>query len=119
MARKGKELAIGGWRVQIDPLVLISRVLMRQKLLLSLVAVVGGTATVASYLAAPKIYLSHSNILIRYENFDEGYLQKLLNVSVGYFGSDLEMMTLINELDLYDSTRSRLPYEMALREIRK
>lgn len=119
MARKGKEIALGGLRIQVDPLVLAGRVLMRQKMLLAIVAVVGGVGTVGAYLRAKKVYESRSNVLIRYENFEDFYLQKLLNVAVGYLGSDLEMMIIINELDLYAKIRSRMPYEMALREIRR
>jgi uncharacterized protein involved in exopolysaccharide biosynthesis len=119
MARKGKELALGSLRIQIDPVVLLTRVLFRQKLLLAIVAVIGGAATVVSYVRAPRKYSSRANILIRYESFDESYLQRLQNVAVGYIGSDLEMMTIINELDLYAKTRASQPYDMALRSIRK
>ncbi|MFO0723378.1 MAG: hypothetical protein U1E65_06335 [Myxococcota bacterium] len=119
MARKGKEVSIGGLRIQIDPLVLLTRVLMHQKILLGIIAFLGGLATIAVYYYTPKRYASRANILIRYENFDDLYLQKLLNVGVGYLGADLEMMLIINELDLYTATRKKLPYEMALREIRK
>lgn len=119
MARKGKEIAVGGLRIQVDPLVLAGRVLMRQKMLLAIIAVVGGAATVGTYLRAKKVYESRSNVLIRYENFEDFYLQKLLNVAVGYLGSDLEMMIIINELNLYDKVRARMPYDMALREVRK
>lgn len=119
MARKGKEVSIGGLRIQVDPLVLIARVLMYQKVLLAIVAVLGGIATVGAYYAIPRRYASRANILIRYENFDDLYLQKLLNVGVGYLGADLEMMLIVNELDLYAQTRKKLPYEMALREVRK
>src|SRR5687768_5785239 len=119
MTRKGKELDIGGLRLQVDPMVLISRVMMRQKKLLAIVALIGGVVTATSYLMAAKKYTSRSNILIRYENFEDQYLQKLLNVGVGYLGADLEMMVIINELDLYPKTRKSLPYEMALKEIRR
>lgn len=119
MARKGKEIAVGGLRIQVDPLVLVTRILMRQKLLLTIVAILGGIGTVGSYLRAKKVYESRSNVLIRYENFEDFYLQKLLNVAVGYLGSDLEMMIIINELDLYAKTRAKMPYEMALRDIRR
>ncbi len=119
MARKGKEIAVGGLRIQVDPLVLAGRILMRQKMMLAIIAVVGGVATVGSYLRAKKVYESRSNVLIRYENFEDFYLQKLLNVAVGYLGSDLEMMIIINELNLYEKIRGRMPYEMALREIRR
>ncbi len=47
MAKKGKEFDIGGIRVQVDPFILVRRVLMRQKLLLRLVAIVGGASTIA------------------------------------------------------------------------
>lgn len=119
MTRKGKEIDLGGIRIQVDPLVLITRVIMRQKVLLAIVALVGGLATASAYLLAPKKFTSRSNILIRYENFEDDYLQKLLNVAVGYLGADLEMMVIINELNLYEKTRASLPYEMALRSIRR
>jgi uncharacterized protein involved in exopolysaccharide biosynthesis len=119
MARKGKEIDLGGVRIQVDPLVLITRVIMRQKVLLAIVAMLGGMGTAAAYLLSPKLYMSRSNILIRYENFEDTYLQKLLNVAVGYLGADLEMMVIINELNLYEKTRASLPYEMALRQVRK
>ncbi|MCC7383945.1 MAG: hypothetical protein IT384_19040 [Deltaproteobacteria bacterium] len=119
MARKGKEIDLGGLRIQVDPLVLVTRILLRQKTLLAVVALLGGIATATAYLLSPKLYSSRSNILIRYENFEDSYLQKLLNVAVGYLGADLEMMLIVNELDLYAKMRARLPYEMALREIRR
>jgi uncharacterized protein involved in exopolysaccharide biosynthesis len=118
MAKKGKEIDLGGLRVQVDPMVLTSRIVLRQKALLAAIALIGGLVTVVWYVETPKKYEAHSNILIRYENFEENFLQKLLNVSVGYLGSDTEMMLIINELDLYAKMRSRLPYEMALREMR-
>jgi capsular polysaccharide biosynthesis protein len=119
MAKKGKEFDLGGVRIQLDPLVLATRIVMRQKLLLASIALLGAIVTIGVYLRTPKRFEAHSTILIRYESFDESFLQKLLNVSVGYLGSDLEMMSIINELDLYAKIRARLPYEMALREMRK
>lgn len=118
MSKKGKEIDLGGLRIQVDPIVLASRVVLRQKRLLMVVALIGGLLTAIAYLRTPKKYTARSNILIRYENFGEGYLQKLLNVAVGYLGSDLELMLIVNELDLYAKLRQSMPYEMALRKIR-
>lgn len=97
---------------------LASRVVLRQKRLLLVAALIGGVATSVAYLRTPKKYTARSNILIRYENFGEHYLQKLLNVAVGYLGSDQELMLIVNELDLYAKMRRSMPYEMALRRIR-
>src|SRR5262245_35419524 len=98
MAKKSKEIEIGGVRIQIDPLILVRRILMRQKLLLAMVALLGGLATIGLYLKTPKKFTSVSEIVIRAEAFQEDYLRKLLNVVARYLGSDTEMMIIINEL---------------------
>lgn len=115
MAKKGKEIDIGGWRIQIDPVVLAQRILMRQKKLLTWIAILGGIATIAFYKTTKKQYTSHAEILIRSENFSDDYLRKLLNVVSRYVGSDTEMMIIINELNLYQKMRATLPYDLALR----
>lgn len=119
MAKKSKEIEIGGARIQIDPLILVRRILTRQKLLLAIIALLGGMATIGMYLRTPKKYTSSAEIVIRAEAFQEDYLRKLLNVVARYLGSDTEMMIIINELDLYASSRASLPYDIALREMRR
>ena len=119
MAKKGKELDFAGVRVQIDPLVLVRRVVTRQIPLLAVVALLGGIVTIGAYVRAPRIYRSAANILIRYEGFREDYLRKLLNVAAGYLGSDGEMMVILNELDLYPESRERIPYEVSIRRLRR
>ncbi len=119
MAKKGKEFEFAGLRIQIDPLVLIRRIAMRQIPMLLLVASIGGVITIGAYLKTPKRYQSTSRILIRYESFRESYLRKLLNVAAGYLGSDTEMMLILNELDLYPEVRTSKPYEIALYRLRK
>src|SRR5687767_8973827 len=112
MAKKSKEIEIGGLRIQVDPLILVRRILTRQKKLLALVAVIGGLLTIAFYLRTPKKYTSHGEIVIREEAFQEDYLRKLLNVVARYVGSDTEMMLIINELNLFAETRASLPYDI-------
>jgi uncharacterized protein involved in exopolysaccharide biosynthesis len=119
MAKKSKEIEIGGLRIQVDPLILVRRILTRQKKLLALVAVIGGLLTIAFYLRTPKKYTSHGEIVIRAEAFQEDYLRKLLNVVARYVGSDTEMMIILNELNLFADTRASLPYDIALKEMRK
>src|SRR5690242_18007840 len=119
MAKKSKEIEVGGLRIQIDPLILVRRILTRQKLLLTIVALLGGMATIGLYLRTPKKYTSTAEIVIRAEAFQEDYLRKLLNVVARYLGSDTEMMIIINELNLFASTRASLPYDIALREMRR
>lgn len=119
MAKKSKEIELGGLRIQIDPLILVRRILSRQKMLLAAIALIGGIITVGLYLRTPKKYTSSAEIVIRAEAFQEDYLRKLLNVVARYLGSDTEMMIIINELNLYASTRASLPYDLALRQMRK
>ena len=119
MAKKGKEFEFAGLRIQIDPLVLARRIVLRQMPMLALVATIGGVITVGAYLRTPKRYQSSSTILIRYESFQESYLRKLLNVAAGYLGSDTEMMLILNELDLYPNIRTSKPYEIALYQLRR
>jgi uncharacterized protein involved in exopolysaccharide biosynthesis len=119
MAKKSKEIEVGGLRIQIDPLILVRRILMRQKLLLCIIALLGGIATIGLYLRTPKKYTSFAEIVIRAESFQEDYLRKLLNVVARYIGSDTEMMIIINELNLYASSRASLPYDIALRDMRR
>lgn len=119
MAKKSKEIEVGGLRIQIDPLILVRRILMRQKLLLTIIALIGGMATIGLYLRTPKKYTSFAEIVIRAETFQEDYLRKLLNVVARYIGSDTEMMIIINELNLFAQSRATLPYDIALRDMRK
>ncbi|MCK6544679.1 hypothetical protein L6R52_02335 [Myxococcota bacterium] len=118
MAKKSKEIELGGLRIQLDPLVLLRRIVTRQKLVLVAVAVLGGIATALQYVRTPKKYTSFAEIVIRAEAFQEDYLRKLLNVVARYVGSDTEMMMVINELDLYADMRRSMPYELVLRDMR-
>src|SRR5262249_51928799 len=119
MPKKSKEIELGGWRIQVDPLILVRRILTRQKKLLALVAVLGMISTALLYKGTPKRYTSSAEILIRQEAFQEDYLRKLLNVVARYVGSDTEMMIIINELNLYAPTRAAYPYDLALREMKR
>lgn len=119
MAKKGKEIDLGGLRVQIDPLILVRRVLLRQKKLLALIAVLGGIGTIYAYKSSPKMYASSSQIAIRNENLQEDYVRNLANRAMRDLNSNGEMMLMINELDLFPGIRSTLPYEMALRRMRR
>lgn len=118
MAKKGKELDLGGIRVQVDPFILTRRILTRQKLLLTTVAVLGGAITVGMYKTTPKSYASSANVAIRVDAMDETYVRTLLNRAMRDLNSDGEMMLMINELDLFPSTRVSLPYDIALRRMR-
>lgn len=118
MAKKSKELELGGLRIQLDPLVLLRRIVTRQKLLLAVIALVGGVVTAAQYVRTPKKYTSYAEIVIRAEAFQEDYLRKLLNVVARYVGSDTELMMVVNELDLYADMRKSMPYELVLRDMR-
>jgi uncharacterized protein involved in exopolysaccharide biosynthesis len=119
MAKKSKEIELGGYRIQVDPLILVRRILTRQKKLLVSIALLGAIITAVVYKMTPKRYTSDAEILIRAEAFQEDYLRKLLNVVARYVGSDTEMMIIINELNLYASTRAELPYDIALRRMKK
>lgn len=120
MAKKGKEIDLGGLRLQVDPFILLQRVLMRQKLLLSIIAVIGGALTIFFYKSTPKVYASNSQIAIRTESRAEDYWRKLANRAMRDLNSNAELMLIINELDLFGSTRGNpaIPYEMALRRMR-
>jgi uncharacterized protein involved in exopolysaccharide biosynthesis len=117
MAKKGKEIDLGGVRVQVDPFILIRRVLMRQKLLVSVIGVVGAVLTVLAYKAEPKVYSSSATIAIRTESMPEDYVRKLINRAMRDMHANTERMLLINELDLFGSTRASLPYDIALRTL--
>lgn len=119
MAKKGKEIDLGGLRLQVDPFILLQRVLMRQKLMLTLFAVVGGALTIYAYKSAPKVYSSNASIAIRTESREEDYWRKLANRAMRDVNSNAELMLIINELDLFGATRVNMPYEMALRRIRR
>jgi capsular polysaccharide biosynthesis protein len=119
MAKKGKEIDLGGIRLQVDPFIILQRVLMRQKLFLILVAIIGGGITIYAYKSAPKIYLSYSTVAIRTESREEDYWRKLANRAMRDLSSNSELMLIINELDLFGSTRATNPYEIALRTMRK
>lgn len=119
MAKKSKEIELGGYRIQIDPLILVRRILTRQKSLLIALGTIGLLLTVIIYKLTPKRYTSTAEIVIRQEAFQDDYLRKLLNVVARFVGSDTEMMIIINELNLYASTRATLPYDLALRRMRQ
>lgn len=119
MAKKSKEIELGGYRIQVDPLILVRRVLTRQKRLLVILCIVGAIATAAFYKITAKEYTSNAEILIRAETVNDEYLRKFLNVVARYVSSDTEMMIIINELDLYAQARATLPYDLALRRMRK
>lgn len=119
MAKKGKEIDLGGLRLQVDPFILVQRVLMRQKLTLFLIAMIGGALTVYSYLNTPKVYQSYSSIAIRTESRSADYWRQLANRAMRDLNSGSELMLIINELDLFGSTRFGLPYDIALRRMRR
>jgi capsular polysaccharide biosynthesis protein len=119
MAKKGKEIDLGGVRLQIDPFILLQRVLLRQKKMLTLVGIIGGMLTIWSYKTTDKIYSSSSSIAIRTETRAEDYWRKLANRAMRDVNSNAELMLITNELDLFGSTRASQPYEMALRRIRR
>ncbi len=119
MAKKGKEFDLGGIRVQVDPFILARRILMRQKLLLASIAFIGLAITVLVYKTTPKTYASSSTIAIRVDAMDEVFVRTLVNRAMRDLNADGEMMLMINELDLFGSTRMSLPYEMALRRMRQ
>ncbi|MCA9549866.1 MAG: hypothetical protein KC933_07520 [Myxococcales bacterium] len=119
MAKKGKEIDLGGIRLQVDPFIILQRVLMRQKLMLTIIAVIGGAITIFAYKSAPKIYQSYSTVAIRTESREEDYWRKLANRAMRDLNSNSELMLIINELDLFGSTRATNPYEIALRSLRR
>ena len=119
MAKKGKELELGSLRVQVDPFVLARRVVTRQKVLLAVVAVLGAAGTVAFYKLTPKTYLSRSSIAIRTERGSESYFRQLVNTAMRDLNSNAELMLIINELDLFPKIRATLPYELALRRMKR
>jgi capsular polysaccharide biosynthesis protein len=118
MAKKGKEIDLGGIRVQIDPFIIGRRILMRQKLLLTSVALLGGFITAVLYKTTPKAYSSDATIAVRVDAMDEVFARTLINRAMRDLNADGEMMLMINELDLFGSMRVGLPYEMALRRMR-
>jgi uncharacterized protein involved in exopolysaccharide biosynthesis len=118
MAKKGKEIDLGGIRVQIDPFIIGRRILMRQKLLLTIVAVGGGLITGFLYKTTPKTYTSDATIAVRVDAMDETFARTLINRAMRDLNADGEMMLMVNELDLFGSMRVGLPYEMALRRMR-
>lgn len=119
MAKKGKEFDLGGIRVQLDPLILARRILARQKVFLSVVALLGGIATVVQYKATPKIFVSRSSIAIRTERGSESYFRQLVNTAMRDLNSNAELMLIINELNLFPQIRATLPYELALRRMKR
>lgn len=119
MAKKGKEIELGNIRLQIDPFILVQRVVMRQKLLLFLVAVIGGIITIYLYKNEPKIYASYASITVRTENMEMDFARKFVNRGMRNLNSNEEMMLIINELDLFPSTRAAMPYTIALRRMRR
>ena len=119
MAKKGKEIDLGGFRLQLDPFILIRRVLMRQKKLLALVGVIGAVATLFAYKSTPKVYTSSSQIALRTESMQEDYVRKLVNRAMRDLNSQSELMLIVNELDLFPATRANLPYDISLRQIRR
>ncbi len=119
MAKKGKEIDLGGVRLQVDPFILLQRVLMRQKLMLMVCGIIGGALTIYAYKTTPKVYSSNASIAIRTESRAEDYWRKLANRAMRDVNSNAELMLIINELDLFGATRTGMPYEMALRRIRR
>lgn len=119
MAKKGKEIDLGGFSVQVDPLILLRRVLMREKLLLVAIAILGGILTVLAYVKSPKEYESFGAISIRTEGMQENYVRQLSNSAMRKLHSKNELMLIINELNLFPSTRATLPYEIALKTLDK
>lgn len=119
MAKKGRELELGSLRVQVDPFILARRILTRQKGFLALVVVLGGLGTVAIYRLTPKKYLSRSSIAIRTERGSESYFRQLVNTAMRDLSSNAELMLIMNELDLFPQTRATLPYELALRRMKR
>ncbi|MEQ8272324.1 MAG: hypothetical protein RMA76_22590 [Deltaproteobacteria bacterium] len=119
MAKKGKEIELGSIRLQIDPFILVQRVLMRQKLLLVLVAIIGAGITVYKYKTEPKIYASYGSITVRTEGMDADFSRKFVNRGMRNLNSNEEMMLIINELDLFPSTRANMPYTISLRRMRR
>jgi len=117
MAKQGKDFEFAGIRVQIDPLILVRRVITRQKLLLFIVATIGGILTIGAYLKAEKVYRAESKIGIRAENFEEAHLNKILTTAGSFFLSEQELILILNELDLYAATRARY-YELAIQRLR-
>ncbi len=119
MDKKGKEIDLGGIRVQLDPFILVRRVMLRQKKLLAVVAILGGIVTISTYLATPKTYTAKAEIAISTQTLREDYARRLVNRSMRSLNSDEEMMLIINELDLFSGTRASKPYEVALRRMRR
>ncbi len=115
---KGEHVEIAGLTVQLDPMVVISRILMRQKLLFVFTFVAGLVLTAEAYLHTTKKYESQSQILIRYEKFQDETLQKAINLFFGFLGSDPELSVLLNELDLYPEIRAEKAYEEAIKKLR-
>lgn len=119
MAKKGKEIELGSIRIQIDPFILIQRVLMRQKLTLVIVAVLGGIITIVQYKRQPKIYASYGQISVRTENMDADFARKFVNRGMKTLHSKEEISLIINELDLFSGTRASMPYSIAIRNMRR
>lgn len=119
MAKKGKEIELGSIRLQIDPFILVQRIVMRQKLLLFVVAIIGGAITVYKYKTEPKIYASLGSIAIRTEGMDADFSRQFVNRGMRNLNSNEEMMLIINELDLFPGTRASMPYTIALRRMRR
>ncbi|MBK8013468.1 MAG: hypothetical protein IPK13_19200 [Deltaproteobacteria bacterium] len=119
MELKGKEFDIGGLRIQVDPLVISRRIIMHRIRLLVMIAAIGAVATVLYYLSRPKIYESRATIVVRTEALGEHYVQHLLNTTMREVASNEELMLIINELDLYPGTRASMPYEMALKNLKR
>ena len=119
VARKGKDIDLAGVKVQIDPFVLFRRMVMRQKTFLIGCAIVGGIFTIVSYLRSPKIFESNSRIAIRIDTQREDIVRKLVNRAFQDIHSDVELMLMINELDLARDLRANMPYELALKQMRR
>ena len=91
----------------------------RLLVLLFLVAVIGGIITIYLYKNEPKIYASYASITVRTENMEMDFARKFVNRGMRNLNSNEEMMLIINELDLFPSTRAAMPYTIALRRMRR
>ncbi len=120
MAKKGKEFEFAGIRFQIDPLILARRVVTRQIPLLAVIAIIGGALTAVSYVRAEKKYESRAKVIVRNDVFEGGseHLEKVISVAGNFIGSNIEMIVIMNELDLFANMRKTRPYEVAIDQLR-
>src|SRR5687768_12406366 len=95
MAKKGKEIDVGGLRIQVDPIIIGRRILMRQKLTLAAVAIAGGLTTAVLYKTTPKTYTSDATIAVRVDALDEVQARTLVNRAMRDLNADGEMMLMV------------------------